>query len=39
MADYLNDLIVRSGIDPIFLGWVGSLCVLWVINWLRGGRK
>lgn len=36
IADYLNQLIVRSGIDPIFLGWIGALCVLAAINSLRG---
>lgn len=21
--------------DPIFLGWIGAVCVLWVIDYLR----
>ena len=36
MADMLNDWIVRSGINPIVLGWVGSLIVLGLINRWRG---
>lgn len=35
---YLDELITRSGINPITLGWIGSLCVLWLIDWLRGGQ-
>jgi hypothetical protein len=38
MVDYLNDLIVRSGVNPIYLGWVGALCVLAVWNSLRGRK-
>lgn len=38
MADYLNQLIVRSGIDPIMLGWLGALAVLAVWNSLRGRK-
>jgi hypothetical protein len=36
MVDYLNDLITRSGINPIFFGWIGALGVLMFIDWLRG---
>ena len=36
MADMLNDWIVRSGINPIVLGWVGSLIVLGLIARWRG---
>ena len=24
--------------DPILLGWIGALCVLWVIDYLRGRK-
>jgi hypothetical protein len=35
---YVDELITRSGINPIVLGWIGSLCVLWLIDWLRGRK-
>ena len=25
-------------VDPILLGWIGALCVLWVIDYLRGRK-
>lgn len=39
MVEYLDALILRTGINPIMLGWIGSLCVLWVIDCLWGGPR
>lgn len=33
-----RDYSRRVNFDPIFLGWIGAVCVLAVINWLRGGK-
>jgi hypothetical protein len=38
MIAYLDELIVRSGINPIMLGWIGALCVLALWNSLRGRK-
>lgn len=38
MIEYLDQLIERSGIDPIMLGWILSVCVLLIINHLRGRK-
>jgi hypothetical protein len=29
---------LRGMKDPILLGWIGALCVLWLIDWLRGRK-
>lgn len=29
-------IAAMANFDPIFLGWLAAVCVLAVINWLRG---
>lgn len=36
MDEMISGWIRASGIDPIFLGWIGALCVLAIIDsWRR----
>lgn len=32
----MNEAQTIFGMNPIFVGWIGALCVLALINWLRG---
>ena len=38
MREYLNEMIIRSGISPGMWGWIIGLGILGLINYLRGRK-